>query len=182
MHCTKRITDTLTWVGANDRRLAMFEGVYAVPYGVSYNAYLFQGEETVLFDTVDQAVTGQFFENLTYALGGRSLDYLVIHHMEPDHSAALEELILRYPKVKILCSAKIQKMIQQFFAGEIPVQLVNEGDCLNLGGHEFTFVMAPMVHWPEVMMTYDKTDKILFSADAFGRKSRSPVTLKTVPL
>ena len=170
MYCTKKVTDDLTWVGANDRRLAMFEGVYSVPDGVSYNSYLLLDDKTVLFDTVDKAVSKTFFENVAHTLGGRKLDYVIVHHMEPDHSATLAELILRYPEVQIICTAKIRTMIQQFFDfdAENRLYLVREGDIFETGHHTLTFVNAPMVHWPEVMVTYDTTDKILFSADAFG--------------
>lgn len=170
MHCCKSITSDLIWVGGNDRRLAMFEGVYSVPDGVSYNSYLLKDEKTVLFDTVDKAVSKVFLENIEFALGGRTLDYIVVHHMEPDHSATLTELVLRYPDIKIICNQKIQGMIKQFFDFDIDSRavIVKEGDKLSFGKHELTFVMAPMVHWPEVMMSYDITDKILFSADAFG--------------
>ena len=170
MHCCKNITSDLIWVGGNDRRLAMFEGVYSVPDGVSYNSYLLKDEKTVLFDTVDKAVGRVFFENVEFALEGRTLDYVVVHHMEPDHSATLQELILRYPDVKVVCNQKILEMIKQFFTFDVDSRavIVKEGDSLNFGKHEITFVMAPMVHWPEVMMSYEKTDKILFSADAFG--------------
>ena len=170
MYCIKKITSDLTWVGANDRRLAMFEGVYSVPYGVSYNSYLLTDEKTVLFDTVDKAVQHRFFENLAEALGDRPLDYLVVQHMEPDHSAAVKELATRYPKMKIVCNTKTQAMLHQFFDMEIDsrLHLVKENDTLSTGKHTLRFIMAPMVHWPEVMVTYDSTDKILFSADAFG--------------
>ena len=170
MHCTKKITDDLTWVGANDRRLAMFEGVYSVPAGVSYNSYLLCDEKTVLFDTVDKAVQQRFLENLTYALNGKKPDYLIVQHMEPDHSAALLDLAIRYPEMKIVCNAKTLAFIRQFYDFDIDsrVQVVKENDTLNTGKHTLHFVMAPMVHWPEVMVTYDSTDKILFSADAFG--------------
>ncbi len=168
MYCTRKITDDLTWVGADDRRLAMFEGVYSVPDGVSYNAYLLTDETTVLFDTVDKAVSRQFFENLEHALAGRSLDYVIVQHMEPDHSATLHELVLRYPGITVVCNAKTQAMMQQFFGCPFETYLVSEGSRLNTGRHELTFVMAPMVHWPEVMVTFDLTDGILFSADAFG--------------
>lgn len=170
MYCVKKITDSLTWVGGNDRRLAMFEGVYSVPQGVSYNAYLLKDEINVLFDTVDKAVTGVFFENLEYALSGDTLDYVVIQHLEPDHSYSFRELLLRYPDVKVVCNKKSLEMIKQFFDIDVTdrAYVVEEGNALNTGKHELTFVMAPMVHWPEVMVTYDKTDKILFSADAFG--------------
>ncbi|WP_312048223.1 FprA family A-type flavoprotein [Anaerotignum sp.] len=170
MHCLKKITDDLTWVGGNDRRLAMFEGVYSVPDGVSYNSYLMLDEKTVLFDTVDKAVSRVFFENLNEVLGERTLDYLVVHHMEPDHSFTLEEVVLRYPNLKIICNAKIVSMIKQFFDFDIDSRaiIVKEGEELSIGKHQLKFYMAPMVHWPEVMMTYDTTDSILFSADAFG--------------
>ena len=170
MHCTRKVTADLTWIGADDRRLACFEGVYGVPDGVSYNSYLLNDEKTVLFDTVDKAVSRTFFENLAHALGGRGLDYLVISHMEPDHAATIEELTLRHPEVTIVCNAKIKTMLGQFFSlsDSLKYHIVAEGDKLCTGRHEFTFVMAPMVHWPEVMMTYDLTDKMLFSADAFG--------------
>ena len=170
MYCTKNIASDLVWVGANDRRLAMFEGVYSVPAGVSYNSYLLTDEKTVLFDTVDKAVGRIFFENLEHGLGGRTLDYLIVHHMEPDHSATLSELLLRHPETTVVCNDKTAVMIAQFFgpgaAGRM--QLVKEGDTLSTGTHELTFYMAPMIHWPEVMMTYDKTAHTLFSADAFG--------------
>ncbi len=170
MHCTKRITDDMTWVGADDRRLALFEGAYGVPDGVSYNSYLILDEKTILFDTVDKAVAHNFFDNVAYVLGGRKLDYLVISHMEPDHAATIEDIALRYPDAKIVCNAKIRDMLSRFFPTDLSdrIHLVKEGDTLSTGRHSFTFVMAPMVHWPEVMMTYDTTDKILFSADAFG--------------
>ena len=124
----------------------------------------------MLFDTVDKAVSKVFFENVEYALGGRKLDYIVVHHMEPDHSATLAELVIRYPDVKVICSDKIKTMIKQFFDFDIDSRafIVKEGDPMSFGKHELTFVMAPMVHWPEVIMSYDSTDKILFSADAFG--------------
>ena len=172
MQCVKKITEDLLWVGANDRRLAMFEGVYSVPGGVSYNSYLLLDEKTVLFDTVDKAVRQRFLENVASALNGRPLDFLVIQHMEPDHSAALEELLYRYPGLTLVCNAKTLDFIKQFFTLEInldvDVKIVGENDSLNTGRHTLNFIMAPMVHWPEVMVTYDSTDKILFSADAFG--------------
>ena len=172
MHCCKKISSDLWWVGANDRRLAMFEGVYSVPDGVSYNSYLLMDEETVLFDTVDKAVSDRFFENIAHVLNGRTLDYLVVHHMEPDHSATMLRLMEKYPDMRLVCNAKTLAMAKQFFdcADEFDKRaiLVKEGDKLPVGKHTLTFVMAPMVHWPEVMVSYDLTDKILFSADAFG--------------
>lgn len=168
MYCTRKVKEDLIWVGGNDRKLSLFEGVYSVPHGVSYNSYLLLDDRTVLFDTVDKAVGKTFFENLEYVLSGKKLDFVVIQHMEPDHSATLSELLLRYPQVEIVCNAKTQKMINQFLDIEVSVNLVKEMDTLNTGKHNFRFYMAPMVHWPEVMVTYDETDKILFSADAFG--------------
>ncbi len=170
MYCCRKVTDDLIWVGANDRRLAMFEGVYSVPRGVSYNSYLLLDEKTVLFDTVDAAVGTVFFENVEYALGGRHLDYIVVHHMEPDHSATLSELVRRYPDVKIICNQKLAVMMKQYFTFDVDgrCMIVKEGDTFTSGAHTLTFVNAPMVHWPEVMMTYDTTSKVLFTADAFG--------------
>lgn len=170
MYNYRKIQDDLYWVGANDRRLAMFEGVYSVPDGVSYNAYVLLDEKTVLFDTVDKAVAKTFFENLAAVLGDRKLDYVFVHHMEPDHSAVLENVILRYPEVKIVCNAATKKMIQQFFDFDMETRWVEakEGEVFSTGRHNFCFVKAPMVHWPEVMVSFDTTDGILFSADAFG--------------
>ena len=170
MYCTKKITDDLIWVGANDRRLAMFEGVYSVPRGVSYNAYLLLDDINVLFDTVDKAVGKTFFENLAHALNGKNLDFVVIQHMEPDHSATLMELLLRYPNAKVVCNQKILTMIQQFFQLDLSGKafVVKENDTLSTGHHKLKFLFAPMVHWPEVMVTYDETTGTLFSADAFG--------------
>ena len=170
MHCVRKVTDDLYWIGANDRRLAMFEGVYAVPDGVSYNSYLLLDETNVLFDTVDSAVSKQFMENLEFVLDGRKLDYVVVQHMEPDHTASLSEVLYRHPETVVVCNKKTAGMIGQFFKDnfEERMWLVDETTNLNSGKHSLRFVMAPMIHWPEVMMTYDETDKILFSADAFG--------------
>ncbi len=170
MHCVRKLKDDLFWVGADDIRLAMFEGVYAVPKGVSYNSYLLLDEKTVLFDTVDKAVGRIFFENVRHALGGRPLDYLVVHHMEPDHSATLTELMAFYPETKIVCNKKTLAMINQFYGIDAAGRavIVAEGDALRIGNRSLSFHMAPMVHWPEVMVTYDSLNKVLFSADAFG--------------
>ena len=166
----RNITKDLIYLGCSDRRLALFESAYPVKDGISYNSYLLKDEKTVLFDTVDKACAEQFYENLEAGLAGRKLDYAIVQHMEPDHCALLAEVVSRYPEVKIVCTAKTVVMIKQFFNFDIDsrVQVVKEGDILNTGIHELQFVMAPMVHWPEVMVTYDKTAKILFSADAFG--------------
>ena len=170
MYCVKQITSDMVWVGGSDRRLALFENIYPIPRGVSYNAYLLLDEKTVLLDTVDRSVSDIFFENLEHALNGRKLDYLVVNHMEPDHCGTMQELVLRYPEVKIVCNAKTLKMIHQFFSFDIDSRavLVKEMDTLVTGRHTLAFVMAPMVHWPEAMVTYDTTDKVLYSADAFG--------------
>ena len=170
MYCTKKITDDLIWVGANDRRLAMFEGVYSVPYGVSYNSYLLMDEKIVLFDTVDKAVKQKFIENLDESLKGKEPDYLVVQHMEPDHSVAMHDVLSRYPGMQVVCNAKTLTMIKQFFDLDVEGRaiVVEEGGELVTGRHTLRFYMAPMVHWPEVMVTYDAADKILFSADAFG--------------
>ncbi|MBQ1630981.1 MAG: flavin reductase [Firmicutes bacterium] len=170
MYCTKKILDDLYWVGANDRRLAMFEGVYSVPRGVSYNSYLLLDEKTVLFDTVDKAVGPIFFQNVEHVLNGRKLDYLVVQHMEPDHSATMMELLLRYPDVTVICNQMTMNMIKQFFNRDLSGQslIIKDGDTFTSGKHNFTFYSAPMVHWPEVMMTYEHEDCVLFTADAFG--------------
>ena len=170
MHNYRQLTSDLYYVGASDRKLALFENVYPIPRGVSYNSYLLMDEKTVLLDTADAAVSGQFFENVAAALDGRPLDYLVVNHMEPDHCALIEDIVLRYPSVTVVTNSKAAAMIRQFFSFDIDsrLQTVAEGGTLNTGRHTLTFVMTPMVHWPEVMMTYDTVDKILFSADAFG--------------
>lgn len=169
MQNTQPIQQDLIYVGASDRRLALFENVYPVPRGVSYNSYLMVDDVTVLFDTVDAGVAQQFFENVEAALYGRKLDYVVVHHMEPDHAATLMDLLLRHPEATVVTTAKAAQMMQQFF-GNQPANLmvVKEGDELLTEHHHLVFTMAPMVHWPEVMMTYDSTSKTLFSADAFG--------------
>jgi len=170
MYNVRKVTDKITWIGGEDRRLALFESVYPIPNGVSYNSYFIDDEKTLVMDTVDKSVSGQFFENLEHVLAGRELNYLVVNHMEPDHAATVEETVRRYPEVKIICNQKIETMLRQYFRFETAgrVQIVEEGDVLSTGALTFTFVMAPMVHWPEVMMTYEVTGKILFSADAFG--------------
>ena len=169
MYCVRKVTDDLIWIGANDRQHALFEATHPVPRGMSFNSYLLLDEKTVLFDTVDRAVQTQFFENLEYALGGRKLDYIFVHHMEPDHAATLGDLMLRHPEARIVCNGKAVNMIRQFHCTDPKgAVLVKEGDTIGTGRHHFTFVNAPMVHWPEVMVSYDSTDKILFSADAFG--------------
>lgn len=170
MYNVMQINDDVTYVGASDRKLALFEAVYPLINGVSYNSYLVNDEKTVLLDTVDRSVSGVFFENIAHVLDGRKLDYVIVNHMEPDHAATLGELVLRYPEVKIVTNAKVVAMIKQFFDFDVDarVEVVAEGDTFSTGKHTFTFAMAPMVHWPEVMVTFDTTDGILYSADAFG--------------
>ena len=170
MYCTRKVNDDYTWVGADCRRLALFEGVFGVPDGISFNSYLLTDEKTVLFDTADSAVRRTFRENLTHALAGRELDYIVVHHMEPDHAAELAELAEDYPKAQILCSAMAKTMVGQFFGPETTgrITVIKGGETLCTGRHTLRFVAAPMVHWPEVMMTYDETDRLLLTADAFG--------------
>jgi len=170
MNCIRNITDDLLWIGANDRRLALFEHVYPIPTGISYNSYLLLDQKTAVFDCVDQSQAELFFENLAHGLNGRSPDYLIIHHMEPDHAATIGDFVLRYPAAKLVCNSKSLTLLKQFFDFDIDtrVLLVKEGDTLSTGRHTLTFYMAPMVHWPEVMVSYDQQDKILFSADAFG--------------
>lgn len=170
MHCTRKVTRDIIWLGASDRKLPRFENAFPIPEGVTYNSYLVRDEKTILFDTADKAVSDRFFENLEHALEGRRLDYHVVLHMEPDHGATLGELVLRYPEAKLVVNQKSLQMIRQFFDFDIDsrLHLVAEGDTLSTGAHSFTFLMAPMVHWPEVMVAYDSLDKVLFSADAFG--------------
>lgn len=171
MYCVKKVKEDLFWVGGTDRRLALFENAYPIPRGVSYNAYVLLDEKTVLFDTVDWAVAGQFYENLAKVLDGRPLDYIVVDHMEPDHAAILGQIAEKHPEAKIVCNAKTVGIIKQFFDLDIDSRsvVVKEGDTLCTGKHNLTFVMAPMVHWPEVMVTYESSEKILFSADGFGK-------------
>ena len=170
MYCIRKVNDDYTWVGADCRRLALFEGVFGVPDGVSFNSYLLMDDKTVLFDTVDSAVRTTFRENVAHVLNGKAPDYLVVHHMEPDHAAEMADLARQYPDMGILCSAAAKNMIAQFFDAERAgrVTVVKEGDTLCTGRHTLRFIAAPMVHWPEVLMTYDETDKLLLTADAFG--------------
>lgn len=170
MHCFRKVTNDLYWVGGSDRRLELFENLFPIPRGVSYNSYLLLDEKTVLFDTVDNSIGRQFLDNITALLNGRALDYLVVNHMEPDHCSMIADLMLRYPDMQIIGNAKTFPMIRQFYALDLDSKTiaVKEGDTFSSGTHTFRFLMAPMVHWPEVMLTYDETDKVLFSADAFG--------------
>ena len=170
MYNVRKVTEEIVWVGASDRRLALFENIFPIPRGVSYNSYVLLDEKTVLLDTVDASVAGQFFENLEHVLDGRKLDYLIVNHMEPDHCAMIGDLVRRYPEVQVVGNTKTFGMIKQFFGTDFAERAVTvkEGDTLATGAHTLHFVMAPMVHWPEVMVTYDEKDKVLFAADGFG--------------
>ena len=170
MHTTRKIKEDLIYVGGSDRRLNRFENLFPIPRGVSYNSYVLLDEKTALIDTVDDSIGRLFCENVTHALGGRALDYLIVQHMEPDHCALIDEMLRRYPEAKIVCSAKALAMLRQFYGLEMEQRalVVAEGDKLSTGAHTLHFMMAPMVHWPEVMVTYDDRHKTLFSADAFG--------------
>lgn len=170
MHNTRKINDDIYYLGASDRRIELFENVYPVSQGMSYNSYLITDEKTCLMDSVDESVRGQFLENLQYALNGRNLDYMVVQHMEPDHCSIVPELFRMYPDMKLVASLQAFKMMENFYSLQTEERrlVVKEGDTLKLGKHILKFIAAPMVHWPEVLMTYDVTDKILFSADAFG--------------
>ena len=170
MHSTRKVKDDLIYVGGSDRRLSRFENLFPIPKGVSYNSYVLLDEKTVLFDTADESISRQYIENVVHALNGRPRDYMVVQHMEPDHCAMIDDMLRRYPETKMVCSAKAVGMYAQFYGTDVAARalVVKEGDKLSTGEHTLHFVMAPMVHWPEVMVTYDEKDKILFSADAFG--------------
>ena len=168
------ITDTIKYIGADDKDIDLFESQYVVPNGVSYNSYVILDEKVAVMDTVDARRGEEWLNNLEEALGGRTVDYLVVSHMEPDHAANIQALAEKYPEMKIVGNAKTFPMIGQFFDIDLSQRshVVKEGDTLNLGSHELTFVMAPMVHWPEVMVSYESSEKILFSADALASSVR----------
>lgn len=170
MHCTRKVSEQILWVGGDDRRLTLFENLFPISRGVSYNSYLISDEKTALMDTVDSGIAQQFLENVAYGLGGRPLDYLIINHMEPDHCGTIVDLLMRYPEMKLVGNAKTFSMFHQFYEETLEGKtlVVKEGDSLSLGQHTLHFYTAPMVHWPEVMVSYESTEKILFSADAFG--------------
>lgn len=170
MNNTRKIADDVFYVGASDRRLALFENIYPIERGVSYNSYVVLDEKTVLLDTADHSVSREFLENVESALAGRKLDYLIVNHMEPDHCSVIAEIVLRYPEVKIVGNQKTIQMIKQFYSFDVDSHacIVKDGDTLTTGKHTFAFVFAPMVHWPEVMVTFDASNGFLFSADAFG--------------
>ena len=166
-----KITDSILYVGVDDKDLDLFESQYVVPNGVSYNSYVILDEKVTLMDTVDQRATKEWLENLDAVLEGRTIDYLVVSHMEPDHAANAKTLLDKFPNMKIVGNAKTFAMMSQFFDVDLTGRsvVVKEGDTLNLGAHTLQFIMAPMVHWPEVMVTYEQSEKILFSADGFGK-------------
>lgn len=165
------ITDDIKYIGVNDRKIDLFEGQYAVPNGISYNSYLILDEKIAVTDTVDAAFTDEWLNNIRNILGDRAPDYLIIQHMEPDHSANIVNFLKRYPKATVVSSQRAFVMMRQFFGTDFADNriVVGEGDTLSLGKHKLTFVTAPMVHWPEVIVTYDSTDRVLFSADGFGK-------------
>ncbi len=167
----KHITDGIIYIGVDDKDIDLFESQYVVPNGVSYNSYVIMDDKIAIMDTADARVTDKWFENLRAALGDRTPDYLVVSHMEPDHASNIQKVAEAYPQMKIVANAKTFPMMGQFFDIDLEGRkvVVAEGDTLSLGKHELTFVMAPMVHWPEVMMEYESTDKVLFSADGFGK-------------
>ena len=166
-----KITDTVKYIGVNDKTLDLFESQYVIPNGVSYNSYVILDEKVTVMDTVDARATEEWLANLEEVLGGKSVDYLVVSHMEPDHAANVQRLIEKYPNMQVIGNAKTFNMIPQFFNVDLEERkvVVREGDTLNIGKHTLQFFMAPMVHWPEVMVTYEQSEKILFSADGFGK-------------
>ena len=169
-HMIKRISSEIKYIGVDDVDLDLFESQYVVPEGMAYNSYVILDEKVAVMDTVDARKGAEWLENLEEALGGRKPDYLVVHHMEPDHSGTILELARKYPEVRIVATAKALVFLGQFFDGETFNTLaVKEGDTLALGAHTLQFIMAPMVHWPEVMVSFDSKDKVLFAADAFGK-------------
>ena len=166
-----KITDDIIYIGVNDRKLDLFEGQYIVPEGMAYNSYLIIDEKTAVMDSVDGNFSAEWLGNIESALGGKSPDYLVIQHMEPDHSSSITAFMDKYPEAVIVSNAKSFPMLKNFYGAEYPERqlTVGEGDTLSLGKHILAFIAAPMVHWPEVIMTYDSADKVFFSADAFGK-------------
>ena len=166
-----KITDSVKYVGVNDKTLDLFESQYIIPNGVSYNSYVILDEKTVIMDTVDKRAVLEWEKNLSEVLGEKEPDYLVVSHLEPDHSAGIKLVLEKYPNVKVILSKRAADMLPQFLDGDLTERLiiVQEGEQIDLGEHKLNFIMAPMVHWPEVMFTYESTDKILFSADGFGK-------------
>lgn len=164
------IGNDIYYIGVNDKTLDLFEGQYPIPNGIAYNSYVIMDDKIVVMDTVDKRKSEEYLKNLEKALDGKKPDYLVISHLEPDHASSIQDLVDKYPGITLVSNAKTFQMLPQFFQLDLKeTVVVKEGDTLELGHHTLTFVMAPMVHWPEVMMTYDKDAKVLFSADAFGK-------------
>ena len=165
------ITNKIEYIGVNDKTLDLFESQYNLPNGVSYNSYILKDKKTVVMDTVDKRVTNEWLENIETTLNKKNIDYLVISHLEPDHSANIQLLAQKYPEMKIILNQKAESMMKQFFDLDLSNRyvIVKEGDIIDTGEHKLQFFMAPMVHWPEVMVTYEQTEKILFSADGFGK-------------
>lgn len=171
MYTVRKVTDDLYWIGGNDHRLNLFENIFPIPEGVSYNSYLLLDEKTVVFDSVDWSIAREYFSNIEAVLDGRELDYLVVHHMEPDHCSAIDEMAIRYPDIKIISSEQGFEIMRQIGYHHIKDEnciIVKEGDTVSFGKHELFFVEAPMVHWPEVLMSFDLSNGVLFAADAFG--------------
>lgn len=170
MHCVREIAKDFYWVGAQDNRLELFENLFPIPKGIAYNSYLITDEKNILLDSVDYSVGRQFIENIKYVLKDKQLDYLIVNHMEPDHCSLIEELIKNYPNMKIIGNVQTIRILKQFYELNIDskVEVVDETTTICTGKHNFKFIMAPMVHWPEVMVTYEEKEKVLFSADAFG--------------
>lgn len=166
-----KISDTVVYVGANDRDIDLFESQYVVPNGVSYNSYVILDDKITIMDTVDERKTDEWLANLDEVIGDKEVSYLVVSHMEPDHAANIQKLVEKYPTIQIIGNVKTFNMMKQFFDFDVDSRkvVVKEGDTIELGSHKLSFYMAPMVHWPEVMVTYESTDKILFSADGFGK-------------
>lgn len=165
------ISESIRYIGVDDLELDLFEGQYIIPEGMAYNSYLILDEKTAIMDTVDGHKTEEYMKNLETALGGRSLDYIVVQHLEPDHSGSLKAVLDAYPAAKVVGTAKTFQMMPQFFDYDLGDRAVTvkEGDTLSLGTHTLSFILAPMIHWPEVMMTYESSEKVFFSADAFGK-------------
>ncbi|GAA0076104.1 FprA family A-type flavoprotein [Clostridium sp. CTA-5] len=169
MYCVRKVMDDLYWVGGNDRHITLFENIHPVPRGISYNSYILLDEKNILLDTVDWSIASQFIQNIEEVLKDKELDYMIVNHVEPDHSGCIEEIINRYPNIKIICTQKAHMFMEQFgFCIKDKIIEVKDGDEMSFGKHNLRFLTAPMVHWPEAMVTYDTINGVLFSADAFG--------------
>ncbi len=169
---TTNVTDSIRYIGADDKDIDLFEGQYVVPQGISYNSYVILDKDVAVLDTIDARRTSEWLGNLEEALGSRKPSYLIVSHMEPDHAANVGRFLDLYPEAKVVCTAQAVKLITRFFGITLPTErlvIVKDGDTLSLGEHTLRFVTTPMVHWPEVMMEYEQKEKILFSADAFGK-------------